>query len=139
MSGDIGRTWWPGSGTPRAGGDTRARGGTAAGRVGAARGNPRPGGVKLASLPDRSRTDLRFSSHASQRLAVSGRKLSPVDLERLGQAVDRLAAKGARKSLLLLPDLALLVNVSSRTVITALDGGRVIEGVFLGIDSAAVL
>ena len=61
------------------------------------------------------------------------------DLEQIRLAVDRAAAKGAKESLLLKPDLALVVNVPNRTVITALPGNLMREHVFTKIDSAVLL
>lgn len=129
-----GASWW-GGGLRPVGGATP--GSPAAAGAGAAR--PEGAAPDFAATLDRTLAPLRFSGHAQQRLELSGRQLSDSELQRLGQAVDRLAAKGARESLLLLPDLALVVSVPSRTVITALDGSRVRDGVFTGIDSAAVL
>jgi len=64
--------------------------------------------------------------------------LSPERLDRLSQAVDRVAEKGARESVVLLDDLALLVSVSNRTVLTAIETGKMKDGVFTNIDSVVV-
>ena len=63
---------------------------------------------------------------------------------RLSEAVDRAEAKGAREALVLMPgaertdDLALVVSVKNRTVITAMDGNSIQDNVFTNIDSAVV-
>ena len=126
MSGPIANSHWPGAIGPA--------GPAPAPQPAAARGSG-----DFAAALDSALAPLHFSGHAQQRLELSGRRLSEGELQRLSQAVDRLAAKGAKESLLVLPDLALLVSVKSRTVITALDGSRVRDGLFTGIDSAAVL
>lgn len=82
---------------------------------------------------------LRFSGHAQERMAASRRKLSEAEMKRLAQAVDRAAQKGARDALILMRDLALVVSVKNRTVITAVDGDRMKENLFTNIDSAMIL
>lgn len=83
-------------------------------------------------------TGLKFSAHAEDRLRRRGIELSVNDLERLGNAVNKAAAKGANDSLVLLDDKAFVVSVKNRTVITAMSGNSVKEGVFTKIDSAVV-
>ena len=80
-----------------------------------------------------------FSHHAQQRLLERHLNFSPADLARLGEAVDRLAAKGARESLVYLNDAALVVSVANRTVITAMDGTSARNNIFMNIDSAAII
>jgi len=50
----------------------------------------------------------------------------------------RDSEKGASKSLVLLDDLALVVSVRNRVVITALDEPNARSGVFTNIDSAVI-
>lgn len=82
---------------------------------------------------------VKFSAHAQQRLASRGIRLDDSDVKRIGEAVDRAQKKGARESLLVLRDLALIVSVPHRTVITAVDGSSMRENVFTNIDSAVIL
>lgn len=82
---------------------------------------------------------LKWSRHAHQRLAGSGRTLAPHEEAAIAAAVDRVAHKGGRDSLVLFGDLALVVNVASRTVITAADDSRLQDGVFTQIDSAVIV
>lgn len=82
---------------------------------------------------------VRFSGHAQERLAASSRKLTDVEMKDLANAVDRAAQKGARDALILMRDLALVVSVKNRTVITAVDGERVKENIFTNIDSAVII
>ncbi len=82
---------------------------------------------------------VKLSGHAQERLAASRRQLSEADMTKIAQAVDRAAQKGSRDALILMRDLALVVSVKNRTVITAVDGDRVKENIFTNIDSAVVL
>lgn len=81
---------------------------------------------------------LRFSAHAQARLKSREIQLGSEQLHRLEAAVSRAAAKGARDSLVLLGDLALVVNIPNRTVITAVDGAHLRDSVFTNIDSAVI-
>jgi flagellar operon protein len=82
---------------------------------------------------------LKFSAHAKERLSLRNINLSAQDVSRITDAVNKAAAKGAKQSLLVMDRLALIVSVTNRTVITALDGGNMKENVFTNIDSAVIV
>jgi len=80
--------------------------------------------------------DVLFSKHASLRLDSRDIKLSDDQIDRLGTAIGKAQEKGIRDSLVLMDDVALVVNVRSRTVITAMNKQ---ENVFTNIDGAVVV
>jgi flagellar operon protein len=82
---------------------------------------------------------LKLSGHARERLAASGRTLLETEMQSLAVAVDKVARKGGRDALILMPDMALVVSVRNRTVITAVESGRMRENIFTNIDSAVIL
>jgi flagellar operon protein len=82
---------------------------------------------------------VRFSAHAQQRLESRRVALTGDDHRRLDAAVDQLAAKGSRESLVLLDRLALVVSVPNRTVITVVPQAEASQSVFTNIDSAVVV
>jgi flagellar operon protein len=81
---------------------------------------------------------ISFSAHAAKRLEQRSIDLTVDDVQRLNNAVDRAAGKGARESLVLLNDLAFVVSVPNRTVITAMDSTLMKENVVTKIDSAVI-
>ena len=83
--------------------------------------------------------NITFSKHAQERLNERNIKLSESDVSQLQSAVAKAEAKGARDSLVLLRDMAFIVSVTNRTVVTAMDGESVHENVFTNIDSAVVV
>lgn len=83
-------------------------------------------------------TDLQFSSHAIDRLSGRGVRFNEQTVNRLTEAVNKAGQKGAKQSLVLLDELAFLVSVKNRMVITALDADKMKEGVFTHIDSAVI-
>lgn len=82
---------------------------------------------------------VRFSNHAVKRLEQRGLQLQPEQLQKLESAIDDAAAKGAKESLILMKDMALIVNVNNRTVVTAMDGNNMKNNVFTQIDSAVII
>jgi flagellar operon protein len=78
---------------------------------------------------------LRFSNHAQQRLEKRQLELSDDGLNRLTQAVDKADKKGGKSSLVLMDDMAFIVNVRERMVVTAMDANAHGEGVFTQIDT----
>lgn len=84
-------------------------------------------------------TALKFSAHAVDRLGMRNINLSAEDVSRMTDAVNKAASKGAKQSLLVMNNLAFIVSVTNRTVITALDESNMKENVFTNIDSAVIV
>lgn len=89
-----------------------------------------------AMLEDRM---VHFSNHAVKRLEQRGIELKPEQLHQIESAIDNAAAKGAKDSLILMKDMALIVNVNNRTIVTAMDGNSMKDNVFTKIDSAVII
>ncbi len=82
---------------------------------------------------------VKLSAHAQERLRQQNISISPQDFNLISDAVQRAEKKGSKESLMLLRDLALVVNISNRTVITAVDKARQKERIFPNIDSTVIL
>lgn len=82
---------------------------------------------------------LRFSRHAQARLRSRDIHLTQADVADLEGAVDRLADKGARESLVLAGENAFIVGVPRRTVITAMPRDEAVGSIFTNIDSTLVV
>lgn len=82
--------------------------------------------------------EIRFSNHAQKRLQSREIQLSDEGLARLAQAVEKVEKRGGKESLVLMDDLAFIVNVRQRLVVTALDTSERGEGVFTQIDSVVL-
>ena len=81
---------------------------------------------------------LKFSAHAQTRLQSRQIPWGQPQMERLEGAVQRAAGKGAKESLVLLDQTALVVSVPNRTVITVCDQEQLKQNVFTNIDSAVI-
>lgn len=79
---------------------------------------------------------LTFSQHAVNRLRERGITLAAPELERLETAVQKAASKGAKESLILMDNVAYVVSIVNRKIITAVDDGSMKDNVFTNIDSA---
>lgn len=101
---------------------------------------PVPAGRAAAGSPAGASGDfgLHFSRHAQKRLEQRGIDIDGARMARLEQAVGQAAAKGARESLILLDEMALVVSVQNRTVVTAMDQQAGKEQVFTNIDSVVI-
>ena len=81
---------------------------------------------------------IRFSNHAQKRLQSRAIQLGDDGLARLAQAVEKADKRGGKESLVLMDDLAFIVNVKERLVVTAIDSNERGEGVFTQIDSVVL-
>jgi len=82
---------------------------------------------------------LKLSNHAAKRLEQRGIELKTEQMKQIGSALDKAAAKGAKESLILMQDMAFIVNVKNRTVVTAMDSESMRDNVFTQIDSAVII
>ena len=80
---------------------------------------------------------VQFSKHANLRLAARNIDLSASQIERVESGMLKAKEKGIRDSLVMVDGVALVVNIGSRTVITALPGGS--QNVFTNIDGAVIV
>lgn len=85
------------------------------------------------------KTEIKFSQHALQRLQQRGLQLDQEAIKKLDQAIEKMAKKGAKESLIYLDDIAFVVSIKNKTVITAMDGCSAKENIFTNIDSALLL
>ena len=83
--------------------------------------------------------DVKFSAHALSRIAARNIRMDDGGRAKLAEAVEMAQAKGAQESLVLLDNVAMVVSVRNRTVITVLDRAEMRGNVFTNIDSAVVM
>jgi flagellar operon protein len=103
--------------------------------------NRAEGGVGRKSFTDilKAKTeDLKFSAHASARLKSRGIEVTPDMMGKLEKAIAGAEGKGARDSLVIVKDMAFIVNIPNRTIITAMDGDSVRDNIFTNIDSTVI-
>ncbi len=79
--------------------------------------------------------NVKFSTHAQKRLQTRDINMNDDNVSRLSNAIDKAEKRGGKSSLVMVDDLAFIVNVRDRMVVTALDANQRGEGVFTQIDS----
>jgi len=99
----------------------------------------RTGGPSFEQILAAHTGEIKFSSHARERIKSRNIPFGDQEMNQLRNAVTKARAKGARESLILMGDMALVVSIKNNTVITALDGESMKENVFTNIDSAVVV
>lgn len=82
---------------------------------------------------------VRFSKHAVNRLAERNIELTDNQMERLQEGAIKAGAKGINESLVLVDQLAFIVNVPNHTVVTAMNQTEAGENVFTNIDGAVIV
>ncbi len=98
-------------------------------------------GLSFAEVLEQKKAEdsggVKFSKHASERLISRNIDLSDSQKERLNHAVKAAEAKGIKESLVMMDNLAFIINVKNNTVVTAVTGGE--EKIFSNIDGAVVV
>jgi len=84
-------------------------------------------------------SEVKFSKHAELRLQMRNINLSNEQRQRIDMAVKKAQDKGVKDSLILMDNLAFVVNVKSKTVITAVSNSELKENVFTNIDGAVIV
>jgi flagellar operon protein len=96
-------------------------------------------------LAQKTGNGLKFSKHAAIRLADRNIELSASQMERLTDGTKQAEVKGIKDSLVLMDQLAFIVNVPNQTVVTAISinetGGAsyTSENIFTNIDGAVIV
>ena len=96
------------------------------------------GGPSFQDLLRRAGEGVALSRHAQQRVDRRELNLDAARMERLESAISRAAEKGSRNSVVMLDDLAVVVDVRARTVVTAIQAQQGKEKVFTNVDSVVI-
>ena len=87
----------------------------------------------------RAQGQVRFSKHAAGRLADRNIELTTGQMERLQEGAQKAQMKGIRESLVIVDQLAFIVNIPNNTVVTAMNQQDSAENVFTNIDGAVII
>jgi flagellar operon protein len=98
-----------------------------------------PGFSKVLLDKLNAASGVRFSKHAAMRLEQRNITLSPEDIGKIRETVDKASNKGLKESLFVMQDVSLLVNIENRTIVTAMTNNDTKDGFVTNIDSVALL
>jgi flagellar operon protein len=85
------------------------------------------------------KVSVKFSKHAANRLSDRNIELTDEQLERLNDGTRKAGEKGIKDSLVMVDQLAFIVNTKSNTVITAMDQSQTDENIYTNIDGAVII
>lgn len=91
------------------------------------------------SFEDVFRQKVKFSKHADERLTDRNISLTEEQMDRLNDGMKRASEKGINESLVIMDNLAFIINVRNSTVITAMDSSNTNERIFTNIDGAVIV
>ena len=83
--------------------------------------------------------ELTFSKHANERLANRNIDLNEDQLNRLNKGVMQAKEKSINESLVMVDNIAFIVNIKNNTVITAMDQNTNDNNVFTNLDGAVIV
>lgn len=84
-----------------------------------------------------TKNELKFSKHVNERLSSRNIDLSGEQIERLENGASKAREKGIKESLVMVDNLAFIVNIKNNTVITAVNDTE--DAVFTNIDGAVIM
>lgn len=93
----------------------------------------------LESSQAKAEGKVRFSKHAAGRLADRNIELTSSQMERLQEGTQKAQQKGIKESLVLVDQLAFIVNIPNQTVVTAMSQNETAENIFTNIDGAVII
>ncbi|MCG3210059.1 MAG: hypothetical protein FOGNACKC_03688 [Anaerolineae bacterium] len=97
-----------------------------------------PGFADILKSQLGNESGVKFSAHAQRRIASRQIEFGTDETARLEQAIEKAANKGSRESLILMDDLALVVSIKNKVVITAVDANSRKDNIFTNIDSVVL-
>ncbi|MDD6071768.1 MAG: flagellar protein [Clostridiales bacterium] len=83
--------------------------------------------------------EVMFSKHANERLASRNINLNDEQMVRLNNGIKQAKEKRINESLVMMDNLAFIVNIKNNTVITAMDQDTNDSNVFTNIDGAVIV
>ena len=98
-------------------------------------------GLSFQEILDRQKSSdvVKFSKHAQSRLNDRGINLSENQINRLNEGTIKASAKGIKESLVIVDQMAFIVNIPNNTVVTAMNQREASENVFTNIDGAVII
>uniref|UniRef100_UPI004028E04A TIGR02530 family flagellar biosynthesis protein n=1 Tax=Lachnospira sp. TaxID=2049031 RepID=UPI004028E04A len=82
---------------------------------------------------------IRFTKHADARLMQRNIRLTDEQMTRLEEGTRKASDKGIKESLVLVDDLAFIVNTDKKMVITAIDQNSSEDNIYTNIDGAVII
>ena len=82
---------------------------------------------------------LEFSNHAVDRMRSRGIHFTPDQLDKIEAAAVKAKAKGAKETLMVTDNSALIVSIKDDKIVTVMDKAMLKDNVFTKIDSTVII
>ena len=82
--------------------------------------------------------EVKFSKHAESRLKTRDIELTEEQKQKLNDAINKAGEKNVKESLVMVDDIAFVVNVREKNVVTVLNKDEMKNNVFTNIDGAVI-
>lgn len=83
--------------------------------------------------------EINISKHAQERMLLRKIEIGQVELDGINKAIELASSKGVRDSLVIVNGKAFVINVPTRTIVTAIEEESLKERIFTNIDGAVIL
>lgn len=80
-----------------------------------------------------------ISKHAQERILLRGIEIGKEEIEGINKAINLANSKGVRDSLVVVNGKAFVINIPTRTVVTAIEEESLKNRIFTNIDGAVIL
>ncbi|MBU3142304.1 TIGR02530 family flagellar biosynthesis protein [Clostridium sp. CF012] len=94
---------------------------------------------KILDKQIRKEEFFTISSHAAQRINSRNIDFDDEDMKKINEGINIADSKGAKQSLILYKDMALITSIKNRTIITAFDKNQSEISVITNIDSVVMI
>ncbi|MBC7319022.1 flagellar protein [bacterium] len=84
-------------------------------------------------------SQINVSKHAQERILLRGIEIGEKEVDGINKAIELAGSKGVRDSLVIVNGKAFVVNVPTRTIITAIEEEDLKNRIFTNIDGAVIL
>lgn len=95
--------------------------------------------LKQASEQQVRTDNITFSKHANERLVSRNINLNAQQMERLNKGIMQAKEKRINESLVMMDNIAFIVNIKNNTVVTAMDQSTNDSNIFTNIDGAVIV
>lgn len=84
-------------------------------------------------------SDLKISKHAELRMKSRNINLSQEQMDRVKNGAIKAEEKGVKESLIMVDNIAMVVSIKNKTIITVTDSKELKDNVFTNIDGAVII
>ena len=82
---------------------------------------------------------INVSKHTQERILLRGIEIGEEEVNGINKAIDLANSKGVRDSLVIINGKAFVVNIPTRTIVTAIEEEGLKNRIFTNIDGAIIL